>query len=245
MTDNPDEFKDPQAGANGKMSLVGHLQELRKRLIICLAAVAVASSACYFYAVDMVHMITVPAGKLYYLHPAEAFFTYLKVAVFAGFLVALPVILYHIWAFIVPAMTRRERKASIILVPASIALFFAGLSFSYYLVLPAGIKFFVGFGSADLQPLFSIGQYVSFVISFLLPFGFIFELPLLISVASKLGLVNSEFLRKKRKIVLVMSFVFGALLAPSPDVFSQTMVALPMIILYEASILIVRYILKK
>lgn len=229
----------------GEMSLVDHLQELRRRLIIIVIAVAVGSCAAYFYAQELVHFITAPAGKLYYLNPAEAFFTYLKVSFFAGFLLVLPIVLYQIWAFVVPALTNQERTTTIILLPASVLLFFGGLAFSYYFVLPAGIKFFLGFATEDLQPMFSIGQYLSFVISFLLPFGFIFELPLFVLVLAKLGIIGSEFLRAKRKLVIVAAFVVGAVISPTPDVFSQSMIAIPMIILYEISILIVRYILRK
>lgn len=234
-----------EAGNPGDMSLVDHLQELRRRLITMIIAVAVGSTACYFYAAELVQMITAPAGKLYYMNPAEAFFAYLKVSVFAGFLLALPVVLQQMWAFVVPAMTKTERKAGLFLVPSSVILFFLGLAFSYYFVLPAGIKFFMGFATDTLQPLFSLGQYLSFVISFLLPFGFIFELPLLILVLAKLGIITSRFLLLKRKMVLVMSFVVGAIISPTPDVFSQTMIAVPMIVLYELSILIVKYMLRK
>ncbi len=227
------------------MSLIDHLEELRRRLIVMIAAIIVGSAGCYFYAAEISGFITAPAGKLYYMNPSEAFFTYLKVSFFAGFLLALPIVMYQLWAFIVPAMTNNERKAGIFLVPASIFLFFVGLIFSYYLVLPAGIKFFMGFATENLQPMFSIGQYLSFVISFLVPFGFIFELPLLIFVMARLGIIGSAFLTAKRKMVVFLSFVIGAVISPTPDVFSQTMVAVPMILLYEISILIVKYILRK
>ena len=229
----------------GEMSLVDHLHELRKRLIISIAAVVLCSLISYFFAQDLVHFITAPAGKLYYMNPAEAFFTYLKVSFFAGFLVALPVVLYQMWAFILPALTKTERKVSIVLVPSSVVLFFVGLSFSYFLVLPAGIKFFIGFATEDLQPLFSVGQYLSFVISFLLPFGFIFELPLFIFVLAKMGILTSKYLISKRKLMLVMSFVIGAVISPTPDIFSQTMVAIPLLVLYELSILLVKHVLRK
>ncbi len=228
-----------------QMSLVDHLQELRKRILVIILAVVVGSTVCYFYSTELVHFITAPAGKLYYMSPAEAFFTYLRVSFFAGFLLALPIVLYQIWAFILPALSIKERMASVILVPASVLLFFIGLSFSYFLVLPAGIKFFMGFATEDLQPMLSLGQYLSFVISFLLPFGFIFELPLFIVVLARLGIISSEFLSGKRKHVLVLSFVVGAIVSPTPDVFSQTMVAVPILVMYELSRLIVKYILKK
>lgn len=153
--------------------------------------------------------------------------------------------LYQIWAFLIPALTDDERTAVSFLVPTSFILFFVGLIFSYYFVLPAGIKFFLGFSNVDLQPLFSIGQYLDFVISFLMPFGFIFELPLIILVLAKLGFVSSKYLIKKRKIVILFSFIIGAFISPTPDVFSQTMIAVPILILYEISIIIVKYLLQK
>lgn len=228
-----------------EMSIIDHLEELRKRLIISIAAVVVCSGVTYFYSEELIHFITAPAGKLYYMSPGEAFFTYLKASFFAGLLLALPVVLYQLWAFVLPALTRQERKVSFILVPASVILFFVGLAFSYFFVLPAGIKFFVGFTTAELQPLFSIGQYFSFVISFLLPFGAVFELPLFLVVLAKMGVITSAYLINKRKIMLVMSFVIGAVISPTPDVFSQTMIAIPMLVLYEVSILLVKYILGK
>jgi len=240
-----DEEPSGSEAATDKMSLVDHLQELRKRLIIAIIAVAAGSMVCYFYASELIHFITAPAGKLYYTSPAEAFFSYLRVSFFAGFLLALPVVLYQLWAFIVPALNAKERTSSAILVPSSVVLFFTGLSFSYFLVLPAGIQFFMGFATEDLQPMLTLGQYLTFVISFLLPFGFIFQLPLFILVLAKLGVVTSVFLYKKRKYVLLLSFVVGAIISPTPDVLSQTMIAVPILVMYEVSACIVKYILKK
>lgn len=245
LSTDKDEDQLEERSSDSEMSLVEHLQELRRRLIIIIIAVAAGSLISYFYAVELVQYITAPAGKLYYMSPAEAFFTYIRVSVFAGFLLALPIVLYQLWAFIVPALTKREHMASLVLVPSSVVLFFIGLAFSYVLVLPAGIKFFMGFATENLQPLLSLGEYLSFVISFLLPFGFIFELPLVIIVMAKFGLISSNFLASKRKHVLVLSFVVGALISPTPDIFSQTMVAVPIIVLYELSVLLVRYLLKK
>ena len=240
MESNQNELQD-----DGEMTIVSHLSELRKRLILCLLVIGFFSTISYYLAEEIVHFRTAPAGKLYYMHPAEAFFTYLKASFFTGFLISLPFVLYQIWAFLIPALTDDERTAVSFLVPTSFILFFVGLIFSYYFVLPAGIKFFLGFSNVDLQPLFSIGQYLDFVISFLMPFGFIFELPLIILVLAKLGFVSSKYLIKKRKIVILFSFIIGAFISPTPDVFSQTMIAVPILILYEISIIIVKYLLQK
>jgi len=227
------------------MSLICHLEELRKRLIGSIIAIAIASLFCYFFIEQIMHYLTIPAGKLYYMQPAEAFFTYMKVSIFAGLLLASPIVLYHMWRFFLPALTISERAIVGMIVPTSVFLFFLGLAFSFFFVLPAGVKFFLGFGNEDLQPLLSIGKYFDFVIAFVLPFGVIFELPLVIVVMAKMGFVSSAFLRKKRKIVIFMTFVIGAVISPTPDVFSQSMIAVPMVLLYEISLFIVRFILRK
>ena len=154
----------PEERKDGSMSIIAHLEELRKRLIYSIAAVAVGSGVAYFYIDEIMRCLTAPAGKLYYMQPAEAFFTYLKIAVFGGFLLALPVIFYEIWRFILPALTVRERKALLLIVPLSVVLFVVGIAFSFTLVLPAAIRFFIGFGTDNLEPLFSLGKYLDFVL---------------------------------------------------------------------------------
>ena len=132
----------PAEEDDGSMSLVAHLTELRARLIKCLLAVAAGSAVGYYFIDDIMHYLTVPVGKLYYMQPAEAFFTYIKIAVVVGFLLALPVIFYHVWRFFLPALTREERLVLGIVVPVSVGLFFLGLAFSFFLVFPAAILFF-------------------------------------------------------------------------------------------------------
>ena len=230
---------------DGSMSLIAHLTELRSRIIKCLVATGLGSVVGYFYIQEIMHYITLPAGKLYYMQPAEAFFTYLKVACVAGFLLALPIIFWQVWRFFLPALTTRERMVLGIVVPPSVVLFFCGLAFSFFLVLPAGIKFFLGFGNTELEALLSVDKYFDFVIMFVLPFGFIFELPLVITILGKMGLITSAFLKKYQRIIIFLSFVVGALITPTPDVFTQSMIALPIIVLYEVGYFIVRYILRR
>ena len=230
---------------DGSMSLIAHLTELRSRIIKCLVATGLGSVVGYYYIQEIMHYITLPAGKLYYMQPAEAFFTYLKVACVAGFLLALPIIFWQVWRFFLPALTARERMVLGIVVPTSVVLFFCGLAFSFFLVLPAGIKFFLGFGNTELEALLSVDKYFDFVIMFVLPFGFIFELPLVITILGKMGLITSAFLKKYQRIIIFLSFVVGALITPTPDVFTQSMIALPIIVLYEVGYFIVRYILRR
>ncbi len=235
----------PGGEDDGNMSLIAHLEELRQRIIRSLIAVAVCSGVCWYFIDEIMHYISLPAGKLYYMQPGEAFFTYIKIAVFAGFLLALPVLFYEIWRFVLPALTIRERTVVALVVPSSVLLFFAGLAFSFFLVMPAAIGFFMNFGGVDIQPLLSIDKYFDFVIAFVLPFGAIFEVPLVIIIFAKLGFISSAFLRKKQRIVLFMSFVVGAVISPTPDVITQSMIAIPLILLYEAAYFIVRFVLRK
>lgn len=230
---------------DGSMSIIAHLTELRKRLIRSLIAIGIGSCIAYYFIEDIMHLLTGPAGKLYYMQPAEAFFTYIKVAIFVGFLIALPVVLYQIWRFVLPALIGMERYLLSVIVPVSLILFLAGIAFSFFLVLPAAVKFLVGFSTQELQPMFSIKQYFDFVIAFLLPFGFIFELPLAIILLAKVGIVSSKFLAKQQRIVIFLTFVIGAVISPTPDIFSQCMIAIPMILLYEISYIIVRFGMKK
>ena len=129
-------------------------------------------------------------------------------------------------------------------VPTAVTLFVVGVLFSYYLVLPMAIQFFIGFGTDELQPLFSIGQYIDFVIAFILPFGITFELPLILIALGVMGILSSERLRQYRKMFILVAFVVGAAISPTPDMLSQTMIAGPMILLYEISYGVLRYIVK-
>ena len=237
--------KEIEAEDDGSMTLIAHLTELRSRLIKSLIAVAVGSVVGYCFIGDIMHYLTLPAGKLYYMQPSEAFFTYIKVAIVAGFLLALPVVFYQSWRFFLPALTRKDRLVLGLVVPISVLLFFAGLAFSFFLVLPAGIRFFMSFGNGELEALFSVNRYFDFVISFVLPFGFVFELPLIITILGKIGILSSRFLGKYQRIVIFLSFILGAIITPTPDIFTQSMIALPMIVLYEVGYLIVRFVLRK
>ena len=230
---------------DGSMSILAHLEELRWRLIRSIIAVIVCSGICYYFIEDIMAFISQPVGKLYYLQPSEAFFTYLKVSICCGFILALPIVFYQLWCFVLPALTIKERYIAAVIVPSSVILFLSGLAFSFFLVMPAALKFFGGFGSESLLPMFSVARYFDFLFSFILPFGFVFELPLVVVIAAKLGLLSSKFLGEKQRYVIFFSFVIGAIITPTPDIFTQSMIALPMIVLYELSYLIVRFILRK
>ena len=202
--EKPQSEEDTELIDDGTMSLTAHLEELRSRLIKSLVAIAIGSVISYFFLDEIMHYLTLNVGKLYYMKPGEAFFTYIKIDIATGFLIALPVIFYHAWRFFLPALTSAERMVLGIIVPSSVFLFFVGLAFSFFLVLPIALKFFIGFGDENLQAMFSFGNYFDFVVMFLLPFGFIFELPLVIIVLGKIGILTSEWLKKYRRIVIFL-----------------------------------------
>lgn len=228
----------------GSMSLIDHLGELRGRIIVALVAMIIGTVVSYYYVDDIIQILIAPAGKLYYTKPTEAFFTYMKISIISGLIVSSPVWFYQIWAFIIPALSKGEKKVTFLIVPSAISLFIIGVLFSYYLVLPTAIEFFIGFGTDGLQPLFSIGQYIDFVVGFIIPFGITFELPLIIVALGALGILSSERVRKFRKIFILLAFIVGGAISPTPDMLSQTMIAGPMVLLYEISHGILRYILK-
>ena len=226
------------------MSVVDHLSELRTRLVIAIVAIIIGTLGAYYYVEDILQILVAPAGKLYYTKPTEAFFTYMKISLVAGCIVSSPVWFYQIWAFIVPALSKGEKRVTFMVVPTAVVLFVVGVLFSYYLVLPIAIQFFIGFGTDELQPLFSIGQYIDFVIAFILPFGITFELPLILIALGILGILSSDRLREYRKMFILLAFIIGAAISPTPDMLSQTMIAGPMILLYEISYGVLRYIVK-
>lgn len=231
--------------AQTEQPLRDHLQEFRKRLIICLVVVAIAALACYNYVDDIIALLSGPAGKLYFMNPSEVFFTYMEIALYAGILFTFPVLLYEVWAFVAPALWPEERRAVLVILPTAVILFYVGLVFAYYLVIPAAVTFFMGFATQTLQPMFSLESYLSFILALTLPFGFIFELPLIVVFLAKIGLVTGDFLKGKRKILIVIAFIFAAVVSPTTDIFTQTMIAVPLIVLYEISLFIVCKVMHK
>ncbi|MFW6266014.1 MAG: twin-arginine translocase subunit TatC [Halanaerobiales bacterium] len=225
-----------------KMSLVDHLIELRTRLITTIVLVIICAVGGYIFVDHIIDFLTAPVGKeLVFLSPTEAFISRIKVALFSGFLISLPVIFYQGWSYLLPALKDNEKKFLFIILPFSLIFFFGGLAFGFLVVIPFAVRFFLSFASEALIPMFSLHNYLSFVISVLIPFGIIFELPLIVSLLTKLNLISSSFLRKKRKIAIVLVFIFAAILTP-PDIISQLLMAGPLILIYEGSILIARII---
>ena len=234
-----------------KIPFTAHLEELRKRLIICFISMGVGFLICFGFKEQLFHILVLPLIKvmkegdtLVFTGLPEAFFTYLKVAFLAGIILASPVILYEFWMFVAPGLYKKERRLLAPIVLLSSFFFIGGALFGYFVVFPWGFKFFLGFATDIIRPLPSMKEYFGFSAKLLLAFGLIFELPLVLTFLAKLGLVSVDFLKKSRKYAVLLAFVVAAILTP-PDVITQIMMALPLIILYEISIIGARIFGKK
>lgn len=221
---------------------IHHLEELRRRIIWCIVFVISASIFAYSFTEEFLSYIARPVGRLVFIQPQEAFLAYLKIAVFSGFLISLPLIIYHIWAFVCPGLKPEEKRYVLFFLPAVILFFCLGCVFAYFVMIPFCVKFLLSFSSNMLVPMISAGSYVSFFCVVILIFGFVFELPVVILLLSRIGIINPVLLRKNRKYVILAIFITAAVLTP-PDVFSQIIMAMPLLILYELSIWI-SYLLK-
>jgi sec-independent protein translocase protein TatC len=225
---------------DGSMGLVDHLEELRTRIIRSLLAVFLGACACYGVSRQILELITqtAPKGQQFiFLSPTEAFFTHLSVSFYGGLLLAAPLLIHQVWAFLRPGLTRQERHYSSMLFPVITLFFFSGAAFAYFLILPMGIKFLLGFATAELRPMLSISSYSTFVLSFLLVFGACFELPVAIFFAARIGLIEVQDLRTFRPHFVVALVTVAALLTP-PDVVTQLLLAIPIWLLYEGTILL-------
>jgi sec-independent protein translocase protein TatC len=234
-----------------KLPLTTHLQELRRRLILSFIAVGGGFALCYAFAEKIFDILAAPllkmmptGGSLIFTSVAEAFFTYMKVAFISGLILASPFVLYQIWAFVAPGLYRHEKKYVIPFVLAGSFFFAIGILFAYTIALPVGFKFLLGFATDFIKPLPSMKEYLSFSIKFLLAFGLVFEFPVVLVLLARIGVVDAKTLARQRKYAILLIFIFAAILTP-PDIISQLIVALPMIGLYELSILLSRLFGKK
>jgi len=229
-----------------RVSIVGHLEELRSRLVRASLAILVGFGICYWQVEPIFGFIVkplravMPDAPLVMLKLTEAFMTYLKLAIWAGLFVASPVVLYQLWAFVAPGLYRHEKKLIAPLVVVSTILFALGAAFTYYLILPFTFKFLITeFVSGDVKATLSMSSYVSTTCLFMATFGLIFQIPLLMMLLARMGIVKGSTLSRNRKYVLLGSFVIGSVLSP-PDIVSQTMVSVPLFLLFEISIWIIR-----
>lgn len=235
-----------------KMPLTDHLGELRTRLVRILIVVGIGLSACWFYKDLLFQVITRPLyqvlpqnSHMIYTSLPEAFFNYIKICFYSSLVLTSPYTLYQLWKFISPGLYKSEKKYVGPFVIISTILFVGGVLFGYYLALPPAFGFFVEFSSDFLKPMISVKEYLSFSIKLLLAFGLSFELPVLIFFMAKIGIVTSKMLSKNRRYAILIIFIAAAILTPSPDAFTQIIMAIPLIGLYEIGIFVARFAEKK
>lgn len=233
-----------------EMSFVDHLEELRWRLLRSIIAIVVGMIICFFFARPLLNILTYPASTLdppltfQFLKVQGMFIVFLEIGIFGGIILALPYILYQIWGFIAPGLLSQERKYVLPLLGFATLLFAIGLFFAYYVLMPFALSFFVGLAPEDITANIAIDFYIGFTIRIMLLFGLIFELPVISYFLGKIGLLTSAFMRSYRRHAIVGIFVIAALLTP-PDPITQVLLGVPLILLYEFSILIVRMVEKK
>ena len=234
-----------------RLPLTSHLQELRKRLIFSFIAIGIGFILCYAFSDSLFDILAKPlldlmpkGGSLIFISVAEAFFTYMKVGFIGGIILASPVVLYQVWAFVAPGLYRHEKRYVIPFVFLGSFFFALGIFFGYYVALPIGFKFLLGYATDLIKPMPNMKEYLSFSIKFLLVFGLVFEFPVVLLVLARIGVVDAKMLAKQRKYAILLIFVFAAMVTP-PDVISQVIMALPLMGLYELSILLSRLFGKK
>ena len=231
---------------DGKQPFMSHLEELRKRLVICAISVGIGFVIAYFFSERLFQILVMPlqqnmeeGQRLIFTNLPEMFFAYLKTALVAGILASAPIIFYQLYMFVAPGLYRHEKRLVIPFVISSTLLFVGGSLFGYFVVFPFGFRFFLGFANAYIQALPSVKEYFSFAIKLLFAFGVVFELPVVAFFLGKMGILTPDFMRQKRKYAILLTFALGAILTP-PDVVTQCMMAGPLIVLYEISIIVVR-----
>jgi sec-independent protein translocase protein TatC len=230
--------------AEGKMPFLEHLGELRDRIVRALVAILIGLVIAFPFSARTVDWLARPiqqtGNTLVFLAVTEAFWVQMKVALFLALFIAAPAILYQVWAFIAPGLYAHERKYAAPFVIIGSLMFIAGGAFSLLVVTPNAIKFLLGYARPGLQPMISIGSYIDFLLKFTLAFGAVFEVPIALTLASRLGLVTPKALAKNRKYAVLGAFVAAAILTPTPDVVNQSLMAGPIILLYEVGIVCAR-----
>jgi sec-independent protein translocase protein TatC len=241
-----------------KVSITGHLGELRKRIVLSLIAVVISFGICFYFSEHIFQLLIMPlkgtlafsmkapfitiknTGNpdhgLVFLAPAEALWMHLKISLISSLVISSPIIFYEVWKFVAPGLFTKEKKYALPFVIVTSLLFLAGALFCFIIVLPFAINFLLTYKTETIKPMLSVGRYIDFCLKFIISFGAVFELPVILVFLTKSGIVTTSFLAKNRKYAILLAFVVAALLTPTPDAFNQTIMALPIIVLYEAGI---------
>lgn len=237
----------PDGSRDVELPLIEHLRELRNRLVKAVAAIIITTAISLTFAEQEVGLLAQLARghKLIALKPTETFVAYIKVAFITGIAISMPILVYQLFRFLAPGLTRNERRWILVSLPAVSGFFVAGVLFCYFLVLPSALNFLLNFGSDLVTSTPTVSEFLSFVTRFLFAVGLAFETPIVIFVLAKLGVATPKRLGKFRRWAYVLAFVVAAIITPTPDPVNQTIVAVPIIILYELGILFARIGVRK
>ena len=235
------------ADEHGKMSFFDHLTELRNRIVWSLIPSAIGLGISLYFTTRVMKFLTRDLKTdLVFTTPTEAFWTYMKVAMIMGLFIAMPIILWNVWAFVAPGLHKHERKYAAPFVIVGSLLFIGGGAFALFVIVPFAMTFLVTFGQEQgLKPMITISSYIDFILKFTLAFGVVFEMPVVITLLSMLGIVTPQFLSKNRKYAILINFVIAAVLTPTPDIVNQSLMAGPLIVLYEVGIICARVVGRK
>jgi sec-independent protein translocase protein TatC len=232
-------------GSDDKLPFTDHLDELRHRLIVSLVGIGLGFAVSYGFSQQLLLLLQRPMpARLIFIAPTEAFFVNLKVALYAGLFLSVPLLLFQVWKFVAPGLYEHERQYSFPFLIISTVLFLIGAIFAYAVILPTALHFLIAQGGELWQPNITLSNYLSFCMRLILASGLIFEFPVLMYFLAKVGVVTPEFLVKNRKYAVLAAFVISAILTP-PDVFSQVLLALPLFLLFELSIFVAKRVVSE
>lgn len=230
-----------------KMTLLGHVLELRARLIKGVIAVVITTIISFVFAKQIFAVLIWPTGgiDLIYIEMTEMVSTYMKVSLASGIILAMPYLIYHFLMFVSPALVSREKKYLYLVLPWIGLMFIGGVVFAYFMLIPPAVKFLVTFGSDIATPQIKIGNYISMVTRLLLAVGLAFELPVVTTFLARIGVISSRWLASKRKGAIIFAFLLAAIITPTMDPVNQTLIAAPLMVLYEMSIWLAKLVQKK
>ena len=230
-----------------KQPVLSHLKELQQRLIRSVIAVLVATIITFFFAPQIFEILKAPAGdiNLIFIEMTEMIGIYMKVSLAGGIMLTMPYLIYHVIMFVSPALTRKEKRYVYFILPWIALMFAGGVAFAYFILIPPATKFLLSFGADIASPEIRIGNYISLVTRLLLAIGLVFELPVVTTFLARLGVLTSKWLASKRRIAIIFAFVVAAIITPTFDPVNQTLVAAPLIVLYEMSIWLAKLVQRK
>ncbi len=239
--DLPEELTEEQTLFHS-MPFLDHLEELRKRLLKALLAVIITTGIALYFAKDIMRWFILPLGdvKLNVTEVMGSFMAYFKLGLVVGIIASIPVIFYQLWAFVSPGLYPKEKRMVFPFVSFATILFLGGAAFCYVWVLPWSLQFLIGMAGDLFNPIITVNSYITFAGLMILAFGLCFEMPVLAYALGKIGVLSSSFLARGRRYAIVIILIVAAILTPTPDIFTQLLLAVPMYLLYEVSILVVK-----